>query len=163
MHPAMTPGLDPSDRLLIRAAQEGVPVVARPYRALGRSLGMSEGEVVERLARLVEAGIVRRISPRIAHRAAGFTANAVVVWRVPEGDVEAAGQAVSRFDEVSHCYERATSPDWPYNLYAVIHARTREECERAIRRICQAIGNDDRVTLYSEREFKKTRIKLPDV
>lgn len=148
--------MDETDRRILLATQDGLPLVAEPFAAVARRLGVSEAEVLRRLGAMVERGEVRRVAASVAHRRVGFQANVMAVWRVPEEAVEEFGQTAAGLAEVSHCYERAAPPHWPYNVYAMVHGRTEAECERVIGEICRRTGQRDYVALLSSREFKKT-------
>lgn len=149
-----------SDLELIRDLQEGLPLVSRPFAAVAEQLGLPEGEVLERLARLKREGKVRRVAASISHRRAGFTANAMCVWSVPADQVDEVGARLAEFAEVTHCYARPAPPDFPYNVYTMIHGRSRDDCERVIARIREATGLSEYVILYSDREFKKTSTRV---
>ncbi len=151
--------MDPTDLALLRAAQDGIPIVPHPFRELGERLGLDEGTVISRLRALRESGVVRRFAATIGHRALGIVANAMIVWRV-EGDIERIGGIMASFEEVTHCYQRATCEEWPYNLYTVVHSRSREECEKIASRISEATGVKEYRVLFSEREYKKTSARI---
>jgi len=152
--------MDDLDRRILRALQDGLPIVPEPYDAVAAELAISPEVLLERLRGMLERGEVRRMGASIAHRAAGFAANAMCVWSVPPGEVEAFGRLTAGFDEVTHCYDRAGTREWPYNVYAMIHGRAKADCEAVIRRICDRTGQRDYVVLYSTREFKKTWTRL---
>jgi DNA-binding Lrp family transcriptional regulator len=148
------------DIRLLKAVQNGVKLTKRPYQSLGEELGMPEEEVIQRLISLVDEGVIRRFAAAIGHRALGIVANAMIVWKVPEGDVEKIGQIMATFDDVTHCYERKTEPDWPYNLYTMVHSRSREECVKIASEIAKATGIGEYTILFSELEFKKTSARI---
>jgi len=116
--------------------------------------------VLSRLRALIDEGIIRRFAATIGHRALGIVANAMIAWRVEPEDVDRAGKIMASFDEVTHCYERQSYPQWPYNLYTMVHSRDREECRNVARRISQATGISDYKILFSEREYKKTSARI---
>jgi siroheme decarboxylase len=153
------------DRRLVAATQGGLPLVARPYEAVGAMLGVS-GEVVrERLAALLEAGVVRRIGAVPNHYRLGYTANGMSVWDVDDARVDELGARVAALRGVSHCYRRPRHPpDWPYNLFAMLHGRSRDEVEaQAV--VIQALLGDARRShdiLYSTAILKKTGLRLRD-
>jgi len=155
-----TEEIEDLDLALIRAAQEGIALTARPYEALGARLSITEDEVIERLAALLEEEVIRRFSATIGHRALGIVANAMIVWRVPPEEVERAGPIMASFSEVTHCYQRPERPEWPYNLYTVVHSPSREECRRVAAEISREVGISDYQVLFSEREFKKTGARI---
>lgn len=151
--------IDPRDLALLRAAQDGIPIVPHPFRELGERLGIDEETVISRLRALRESGVVRRFAATIGHRALGIIANAMIVWKV-EDDIERIGSIMASFDEVTHCYERATCDEWPYNLYTVVHSRSREECEEIASRISETTGIKEYRILFSEKEYKKTSARI---
>ncbi|MHC1631047.1 MAG: siroheme decarboxylase subunit beta [Methanotrichaceae archaeon] len=152
--------IDDLDLRLIRAAQDGIELTSRPYRALGRELGLTEDEVIERIKALVENGVIRRFSATIGHRALGIVANAMIVWRVPLEKVDQVGQIMASFDQVTHCYERPIKADWPYNLYTMVHSENRERCKKIAAQISQKTGMKDYQIYFSEKEFKKTGARI---
>jgi DNA-binding Lrp family transcriptional regulator len=121
---------------------------------------MPADEVIARLKRLLETGVIRRIAASLAHRAAGFTANAMVAWKVPEGKVEEIGNAFAQRNEVTHCYSRAAAPNWPYNLYTMLHAKSKEACNKIISSLSASTGLTTFLILYSTRELKKTFFRI---
>ncbi len=156
LDPADPETLDPADRRLIAVMQGDVPLVERPFAEAGRQAGLTEDDVLHRLTRFREAGWLRRVAATLYHRRAGFTANAMSVWRLPADRVDEAGAAMAAFAEVSHCYRRPTSPDWPYSLYAMIHGRTPEDCRRVAEAIARVVRPEAYDLLFSTKEFKKT-------
>ncbi|MDH3671907.1 MAG: AsnC family transcriptional regulator [Gammaproteobacteria bacterium] len=118
--------LDERDCRLIAALQNGLPLVPHPYAAIGASAGMNEAEVIARLHRMLESGVVKRFGVVVRHHELGYRANAMVVWDVPDERATELGQRVASHDFVTLCYRRARClPDWPYNLYCMIHGRDR--------------------------------------
>jgi DNA-binding Lrp family transcriptional regulator len=152
--------MDEADMALLRAAQEGLKLTERPYQALGESLGISEDEVIERLKALIERGAVRRFAATIGHLALGIVANAMIAWKVEPEDLERVGWLMASFEDVTHCYERAARPEWPYNLYTMVHSRSREECLRTAEELSRASGVKEYRILFSEREYKKTSARI---
>ncbi|MBQ9377007.1 MAG: AsnC family transcriptional regulator [Schwartzia sp.] len=150
---------DAIDRRIVRAMQEGLPLVPRPYEELARKVGIDEETFLARLEAMKESGALRRMGAVLQHRRAGFLANALCVWRVPEDRVDAAGAGVSREKAVSHCYTRAVVPDWPYNFYAMIHAKDRAGCEAIADRLERENELGARRTFYSVREWKKATMQ----
>lgn len=151
------------DRALIRATQSGLPLVPRPYEAVGAVLGLSGDEVRERLARMLESGLVRRIGAVPNHYRLGFTANGMSVWDVEDSRVDALGARVGALPCVSHCYRRPRHlPDWPYNLFAMLHGRDRADVEAQAQEIAALLGEACRShdILYSTAILKKTGMRL---
>jgi DNA-binding Lrp family transcriptional regulator len=151
------------DRRLIAATQSGLPLVARPYEAVGAMLGVSGEAVRERLAQMIDEGLVRRIGAVPNHYRLGYSANGMTVWDVDDRQVDALGERVGALPGVSHCYRRPRAlPRWPYNLYAMLHGRSREavEAQRGeIRALLGAASRGDEV-LYSSAILKKTGLRI---
>lgn len=155
--------IDELDRNLVRATQAGLPLVPRPYEAIGEALGLSGEDVRARLARMLEAGIVRRIGVVPNHYSLGVSANAMTVWDVDDAEIARLGRQVGALDFVSHCYHRPRRlPVWPYNLFAMVHGRTREEVDVKIAEIAGLLGPASRAheVLLSRRILKKTGLRL---
>lgn len=152
--------IDATDVRILDHLYDSLPITATPFADAAEELGLTEGEMLSRLQRLIDCRVVRRVAASVAHRKVGILSNAVCAWRVPAERVEQVGRAMASFDEVSHCYERETTHDWPYNMYTVLHGYTDEECEAVVERIRQAVGIDDFVIAYSVREFKKQSARI---
>ncbi len=155
--------IDATDRRLIQATQEGLPRVSRPYHAIADQLGIGADEVMTRLRRMLDAGIIRRIGAVPNHYALGYQANGMSVWDVSDERVRELGQKIGELDFVSHCYHRPRHPpDWPYNLFAMVHGRDRAEVEAKVTQIAKLLGAADRghTVLYSTRILKKTGLRL---
>ena len=155
--------LDPRDRALIVATQAGLPLVSRPYHALGEALGMPADEVQRRLAGLLERGIIRRIGAVPNHYALGYTANGMTVWDVDDAQIDALGEAVGQMACVTHCYKRPRHlPDWPYNLFAMVHGHDRAEVLVQAELIAERLGAAVRArdVLFSSKILKKTGLRL---
>lgn len=158
-------GLRPLDIEIIRVLQEDLPVIFAPYAPMADRIGIPEGEFLNAAAHLKTQGYMRRMAAVLRHREAGFQANAMGVWVVPEGRADEVGRLMGTFTAVSHCYLRPTYPDWPYNVFTMVHGQTPEACQDVIDAIAQATGMREYALLYSTREYKKTRLKYftPDV
>lgn len=155
--------LDAEDRRLVLATQAGLPRVPEPYQALAAELGLEAEEVIGRLRRLLGLGVIRRIGAVPNHYALGYSANGMSVWDVDDLRVDALGQAVGRLPFVTHCYRRPRHrPAWPYNLFAMVHGRSREEVEEKVALIAGLLGAEARAgeVLYSSRILKKTGLRL---
>jgi DNA-binding Lrp family transcriptional regulator len=152
--------VDDSDLQLLKLAQSGVPITSQPYLEWAKTLGWSEEEVIRRLSDLEKEGIIRRFAATIGHRALGILANAMIAWQVPNSDVETVGLIFASFEEVTHCYERFTGPNWPYNLYTMVHSRSRDDCIKIALRLSQASGMNEYRILFSEKEYKKTSARI---
>ena len=155
--------LDEFDRHLIVATQGGLPLVARPYHALAEQLGIPAAAVQERLQALLDSGAIRRIGAVPNHYALGYRHNGMTVWDVDDARVDGLGEQVGALDCVTHCYRRPRHlPDWPYNLFAMVHGRDRAEAEAGIARIAALLGAACRrhEVLYSSRILKKTGLRI---
>ena len=154
---------DAIDRKLIAATQAGLPLVAEPYGEIARIIGIPEDEVIARLARLLADGAIRRIGAIPNHYALGFTANGMSVWDVPDELVGEIGPKVGALDFVTHCYERPRHlPLWRYNLFAMVHGRSHEECRTKVDEIVALLGPAARAheILFSTRILKKTGLRI---
>ncbi len=154
------------DRELIAATQSGLPLVARPYEAVGAMLGVSGEVVCERLARMLDEGLIRRIGAVPNHYRLGWTANGMSVWDVDDTLVDRLGEQVGALPGVSHCYRRPRElPLWPYNLFAMLHGRSRDEVERQAQAVRTLLGAACRGSdiLYSTAILKKTGLRLKEI
>jgi siroheme synthase-like protein len=147
-----------TDWAVIIELQRDLPVVSRPFDVMARNAGFSAEEFLKQCRSLKERGFIKRYNAALRQKKAGFTANAMVCWSVPDEMVNKAGRKMSAIDEVSHCYERVTNEDWPYNLYTMIHAKTQRECRDIIKRISEGTGISQYAALFTVREFKKERV-----
>jgi len=148
--------LDDLDRRIIRRVCGDIGESLHPFRQMAQELGIEEAQLLARLQRYAETGTLRRFGAILRHQKAGFVANGMSVWNVPDADVDRVGRQMAQHREVSHCYERPRPPGWPYNLYGMIHGRTREECRAVADRISREVAIDDYQVLFTVREFKKT-------
>jgi DNA-binding Lrp family transcriptional regulator len=158
-----TPAIDATDRRLVAATQAGLPLCLRPYQAVAERLGITADEVMRRLGRMLELGIIRRIGAVPNHYALGYLANGMSVWDVPDELVGELGPQVGALPFVSHCYRRPRHPPvWPYNLFAMVHGRTRDEVEAKVAEIAALLGTASRrhEVLYSIAILKKTGLRL---
>jgi len=154
-----SPDLMPMDRAVINELQQDLPLVARPFDSMSECLGVDTVEFLACCQALLRRGVMHRYSASVTHTSLGLAGNAMVCWTAPSDMVEAAGQRLAALSEVSHCYERRSDPLWSYNLYAMIHGRTREDCRETTREVSHRCGLTDYVMLFSSREIKKTRVK----
>lgn len=155
--------LDETDRRIVVVTQSGLPLDSRPYHVVAAEVGISPEEVMARMQRMLEDGIIRRIGAVPNHYALGFKSNGMSVWDVPDERVDELGAQVGELDFVSHCYRRPRYlPEWPYNLFAMVHGRDRAEVDDQVRRIADLLGNACRSheILYSTRILKKTGLRL---
>ena len=152
--------MDEIDIKILKRIQDGIQIIPEPFGLIAKELELPEMQVIERLHEMITDGVIRRFGASIGHRAIGITANAMCTWNVPNGKVEEVGAIMAGFPEVTHCYERPRYPDWKYNLFTMVHAYSREECEKIAKEISLATGIKDYSILFSEREFKKTGVRL---
>ena len=155
--------LDALDRRLVLATQAGLPLAARPFDALAARLGMPATQVLERMRRLREVGIIRRIAAVPNHYALGYTANAMSVWDVADTQVDRLGAEVGALSFVSHCYRRPRVwPRWPYNLFVMVHGASRDEVREKVAEVSTLLGDCARAheMLFSTRILKKSGLRL---
>jgi DNA-binding Lrp family transcriptional regulator len=152
---------DEHDVAVIRALQGPMAAVERPYDEAAAELGMSTSDLLEHLRGMVDRKILRRVAAILYHRRAGFSANGMGVWKVPEEEIMALGARMASFRGISHCYQRPTYEDWPYSVFTMAHGRSKEECDAILDSIAEGcgMGPDDRATLYSSTEYKKIRLR----
>jgi siroheme decarboxylase len=150
--------LSDEDIATVRAAQGPMPVIPEPYAPAAERLGVPVATVLGRLESLRERGGLRRVAAILYHRRAGFSANGMGVWSVPEDRILETGKRMAAFRGISHCYQRPTYPDWPYSVFTMAHGRSKEECDAVLDSIAAATGIEERATLYSSTEFKKVRM-----
>ena len=143
----------------IRELQEDLSLITRPFDAMSERLGMTPSELFDLVAAFKSRGMMRRFSAVLHHRKAGFKANAMAVWRVPEERSEEVGSIMATSPWVTHCYERPTFPDWPYTHFTMIHGTSKKQCHDAVRDISENTGITDYQLIYSTREYKKTRVR----
>jgi len=151
------------DRMIILATQSGLPLTERPYHTIAEQIGLTEDEVMVRMKRMQNHGVIRRIAAVPNHYALGYTHNGMTVWDVTDEKISQLGKAVSEFEFVSHCYHRPRHlPLWPYNLFAMVHGKTKDDADQQIALIKQTLGDDCRAheVLFSKRILKKTGIRL---
>ena len=152
-------GTDDKGRKLIACLQQDMPLVPRPFKKIADELGWQEGQVLAGLEKLSRQGILKRIAPLLYHRRAGFSANGMVVWQIPSSREDQVGRKLAEFPEVSHCYLRPTTFDWPYNIYAMVHARSRAELRDLVDEMAGEIEAKDYRIVISTEELKKTSLK----
>ena len=152
--------MDDIDTKLLKITQDGIPLIPEPFNEVAAQLGISVDDVIHRIENLQRKGVIRRFGASIGHRVIGITANAMCTWNVPDDRVEDVGAIMAGFTEVTHCYQRPRRQGWPYNLFTMVHAYTQEECKKIARQISHATSIDDYNILFSEKEFKKTGVRL---
>ena len=144
------------EKKIIASIQEDMAVTERPYLNIAQDLGISEDELLAKLKDLCQRGVIRRFGATLRHQRTGFTANAMVAWKVDEDRIEAVGQKLAAFQQVSHCYHRNPSRDWPYNLYTMVHAADEQACHETARKMARATAVKEYALLFSREELKKT-------
>ncbi len=147
------------DREYIRQLQKDIEITKEPFKSITENLGITSAELFNRIKEYESIGIMRRFAAILRHRQAGFTANGMIVWKVPEEEVDEKGTKIASFPQVSHCYRRPVYPDWEFNLFSMIHSRTIEAAEKIAKEISTVIGVETYKILFSSREFKKERVK----
>lgn len=151
--------LKPIHYELIKLLQEDIKPMKEPFKKVVETLNIDYDFLKQETDLLKQAGYMRRFASILYHRRAGFQANAMVVWKIPEENVEKIGQKVAEYSAVSHCYQRPTYPNWPYSLFSMIHGRSKNEVENIVQEISKEIGINEYKYLYSTKEFKKIRVK----
>jgi DNA-binding Lrp family transcriptional regulator len=149
---------DEFDRSVIQALQGDMPVVSEPYAPAAAELGIPQEQLLGHLEQMQERRLLRRVAAILFHRRAGFSANGMGVWKVPDKRILELGMRMASFRGISHCYQRPTYADWPYSVFTMAHGRSKEECDAILDAIADDTGIRDRSTLYSSTEFKKIRL-----
>jgi DNA-binding Lrp family transcriptional regulator len=149
---------DDFDVAVIRALQGDMPVTEEPYAPAAAELGVTQERFLDHLAGMQERGLLRRVAAILYHRRAGFSANGMGVWKVPEEQILDVGRQMAAVRGISHCYQRPTYEDWPYSVFTMAHGRSKEECDAILDSIAETHGITERATLYSSTEFKKIRL-----
>jgi DNA-binding Lrp family transcriptional regulator len=144
------------EKKIIASLQQDMAVAERPYLDIAQNLGISEAQLLKKLKGLCKKEVIRRFGATLRHQRTGFTANAMVAWMVEEDRIEAVGQKMAAFHQVSHCYRRNPSRDWPYNLYTMVHASDEQSCHETARKMSEATSVKDYALLFSREELKKT-------
>ncbi len=147
------------ERKIIALVQGDMPVEKHPYRVIAEQVGTDEETVLSVLRNLNEEGIIRRFGATLRHQKTGFTANAMVAWRVDEDRVEEVGQMMASFDQVSHCYRRNPAKHWPYNVYTMVHASDEVSCRKIVATISEKTAAEAYEILFSRKELKKTSMQ----
>lgn len=147
------------DLPIIRALQTDIVIEPRPFDRLAQQAGCTAEQLIESGRRLIERRQMRRYAAVLRHRQAGYRANCMVCWQVPDDAVETVGTKMAGFDAVSHCYQRPAYDDWPYNVYTMIHGQSRDDCLTIVQALAEATNIADPAILWSTREFKKTRVR----
>jgi DNA-binding Lrp family transcriptional regulator len=149
---------DEFDRSVIRVLQGDMPVITEPYAPAAAELGISPQQLLDHLQGMQERRLLRRVAAILFHRRAGFSANGMGVWKVPDERIMELGKRMASFRGISHCYQRPTYEDWPYSVFTMAHGRSKQECDAILDSIAADTGIEERTTLYSSTEFKKIRL-----
>ncbi len=154
----------PSDleKKVIAALQGDIPVCQRPYQEIAEVIGVDEDTVIAVVQGLYDQGVIRRFGATLRHQKSGFNANAMVAWQVDEAIIDKAGEQIAGYAAVTHCYRREPAPDWPYNLYTMVHAADESGCREIARKIAEDTGISNYTLLFSRRELKKTSMQYFD-
>lgn len=147
------------DREILKRVQGNLPDSATPFADIAAAVGTDEAHVIGLLARMAENGEIRRFGATLKHQKAGYGANVMVAWYVPEEDVDRIGAIMADRPEISHCYHRINCLEWPFNLYTMVHGRSTEACRAVVEALCQATGLDDYAMLFSLKELKKVSMR----
>ncbi len=156
--------MDELDRKLINEIAKGIPLIAKPFNEIADKLKISPDEVVARIAKLQESGVIRRFGASIKPNNLGLSANALVAWNIPEKRVQEVGTYLSKFKEITHCYQRKTvAGRWDYNLYTVMHGQERRVVEQFVNNLSKTVEISDYIILYSTKDLKKSSASLAPV
>ncbi|MDL1970219.1 MAG: AsnC family transcriptional regulator [Candidatus Desulfofervidaceae bacterium] len=147
------------DKKIIRELQKDLPLEKQPFSQIAKRIGIEEEALLKRIQEFIQSGIIRRFGATIYHNRSGFEANVMVAWKVPEEEVDRVGETMAKFPEVTHCYARVTFPEWPYNLYTMVHGRNEEECLAVVEKIATATGVKNYRLLFTEDTFKRATME----
>ncbi len=147
------------EKKIIALLQTDIPIVKQPFKQMAEQIGITEDEFLAVLKDLNQQGMIRRFGATLKHQKSGFKANAMVAWKVDEDQVEKTGNIMATFQEITHCYRRNPAPGWKYNLYTMVHATSQKECYAIVKKISEAVGQDEYELLFSKKELKKTSMK----
>ncbi|MBE0466267.1 MAG: Lrp/AsnC family transcriptional regulator [Candidatus Desulforudis sp.] len=147
------------EKRVVREIQGDLPLESRPFAAMARRLGVTEGQLLDTVENFLERGLLRRFGAALRHQRVGYGGNALVAWVVPPDEIEPVGNAIAAYPDVTHCYQRATVPGWPYNLYSMVHRHSEAECRELVRRIGEALGIEQYILLFSTAELKRSSMQ----
>jgi len=147
------------EKRIISSIQDDIAITERPYLEIAKNLGISQEALLEKLKDLCNRGIIRRFGATIRHQKSGFEANAMAAWEVDEDRIDKVGKILASFSQVSHCYRRNPTENWPYNLYTMIHSRDEKSCREIVRKMSDKASVDTYILLFSRKELKKTSMK----
>jgi DNA-binding Lrp family transcriptional regulator len=151
--------IDEVDKKIIGQIQGDLPQGTRPFAIMAKEIGISEAEFIKRIKAMQGKGIIRRFGATLRHQEAGYSANAMVAWIIPDDQIDEIGKILAEFPVVTHCYHRRPQKEWRYNLYTMIHGDTEDECERIAKQMSEKTGINDYTILFSLKEFKKTSME----
>ena len=151
--------LTEKEKAVVRALQGDFPLVADPYAQLAESVGLTKEDFLATVKSMQDEKKIRKMGAVLAHRNVGFKANVLVAWAVPQERLEEVARVMVDSPSVSHCYDRNTAPDWPYNFYTMVHGHSREECEKIVQQLADAAGVQDRQMLFTKKEWKKQSMR----
>jgi len=151
--------MEKKDILLIKELQEGIKLEKRPFLRIAKVVGCSESDVIAKIKAWLTSGTIRRVGVSVKPEASGYICNALAAWQVPEEQIEEVGNGIAEMPEVSHCYERETPKDWPYNLFTMIHAKTQQELDSIISTIKKKFALTNCRIMKTLKELKKTSMK----
>jgi siroheme decarboxylase len=143
----------------IRELQKDLEIIERPFLKSAQKLGITEEQLLDKVKQYEEIGVMRRFAAILRHREVGFTANGMIVWKVPDERIEEIGAKLGAFPQISHCYQRPVYPDWPYSVFSMVHCKSIEEAQDMAKQIQKQVDVDEYKILFSSREFKKTRVE----
>ncbi len=149
--------IENKDYLLLAQIAEGLPICSHPYAIMGEKIGLSEAQVIERLTYLQDRGMIKRLGIIVKHATLGYRANAMIVWRIPEADIDFVAQEMLKFSFVTLCYQRPMLPEWPYNLYCMIHGKNKVTVKNQLAQLIEQCGLEtiEKQILFSSRCFKQ--------
>lgn len=147
------------DQKIISLISTDIPLVKEPFNVLAAKLDIEQKVLLERISFYKKKGLMRKFCASVNHKKAGYDSNAMVVWNIPGKFIDSAGKLMASYPQISHCYQRKKASNWNYNLYTMIHGRTKNECLSVIRDISKKADCKDYKVLFSSREYKKTAVK----
>jgi DNA-binding Lrp family transcriptional regulator len=147
------------EKRVIRELGGDLPLESSPFADMARHLNVTEEQLLDTIRDFLRRGLLRRFGAALRHQRVGYGGNALVAWVVPPDRIEEVGRAVAAFPEVTHCYQRATAPGWPYNLYSMVHRRSEAECRELVRQISAAVNVKDYIVLFSTAELKRSSMQ----
>ena len=147
------------EKRIVAEIQGDIPITERPYLEMANRLKISEEQLIRKLKNLSKKGVIRRFGATIRHQKSGFEANAMAAWKVDENRIEAVGKKMASFSEVSHCYRRDPTDEWPFNLYTMVHAKDEVSCRNIVQKMSKDTSIETYTLLFSRRELKKTSME----